>query len=251
MNHDEAIRSGAAEKYVLRELSDELRDAYEDHFLECAECMKNMHVLSGFAEGGAEVYENLHAEVVSPKPRSIWARLFQPSIAIPTFAAIALVLAVVAYQTSHLNVGSSGNNGIAAVTGTSALGDTTRGTIRLFGDERKGSSQIPVVRIHAGQGFTLNFDFLSPRKFDSYLGKLQDSSGRLILPVTLPGDMANREVNLAVPAGLVHAGKYTLSFVGVSSAPKSPSAPNLSSAPDTTVAENHVQSFTFDVEFIQ
>jgi hypothetical protein len=249
MNHDEAIRSGAAEKYVLRELSDELRDAYEDHFLECAECTKNMHALSGFAEGGAEVYDNLHAEVASSKPKSIWARFFQPSIAIPAFAAIALVLAVVGYQTSRTTLNNSSSNGIAAVSGTSALTDATRGAIRLFGDERKGSAQIPVVRIHAGQGFTLNFDFLSPRKFDSYLGKLQDSSGRLILPVTLSGDMANREVNLAVPAGLVHAGKYTLSFVGVSSTPKS--ANNPPSVPDTTVAENHVQSFTFDVEFIQ
>jgi hypothetical protein len=245
MNHDEAIRSGAAEKYVLRELSDELRDAYEDHFLECAECTKNMHALSGFAEGGAEVYDNLHAAVVPSKPQSIWSRLFQPSIAIPAFAAIVLVLAAVGYQTSRISVGNSGTNGVAAVAGKSALTDATRGAIRLFGDERKAGGQVPVVRIRAGQGFTLNFDFLSPRKFDSYLGKLQDSSGRLILPVTLPGDMANREVNLAVPAGLVHAGKYTLSFVGVSSAPKSPNPPN------ATVAENHVQSFTFDVEFIQ
>jgi hypothetical protein len=242
MNHDEAIRSGAAEKYVLRELSDELRDAYEDHFLECAECTKNMHALSGFAEGGAEVYDNLHAAVVPGKPQSIWERLLQPIIAIPTFAAIVLAIAGVGYQASLFGPAS---NGVASVAGKSALGDTARGAVRLFGDERKGGGQIQVVRIHAGQSFTLNFDFLSPRKFDSYLGKLQDSSGRLILPVTLPGDMANREVNLAVPAGLVHAGKYTLSFVGVSSAPQSPDPTN------ATVAENHVQSFTFDVEFIQ
>lgn len=251
MNHDEAIRSGAAEKYALRELSDELRDAYEDHFLECAECTKNMHALSGFAEAGAEIYEDLRADIVPIKPQSIWARLFQSSIAIPAFAAIVLVLAVVGYQSSRMSVGKTGNNNVAAVTGTSALTDATRGAIRLFGDERKAEAQIPVVRIHAGQGFTLDFDFLSPRKFDSYLGKLQDSSGHLILPVTLSGDMANREVNIAVPAGLVHAGEYTLSFVGVSSAPKSPSAPNPATAPNTTVAENHVQSFTFDVEFIQ
>jgi hypothetical protein len=246
MNHDEAIRSGAAEKYVLRELSDEVRDAYEDHFLECAECTKNMHALSGFAEGGAVVYDNLHDEIVPGKPQSIWARLWQqPSIAVPAFAAMVLVLAAVGYQTFRSGVGNSGPSGIAAVAGKSALTDATRGAIRLFGDERKAGGQVPVVRIHAGQGFTLNFDFLSPRKFDSYLGKLQDSSGRLILPVTLPGDMANREVNLAVPAGLVHAGKYTLSFVGVSSAPQSPNPPN------ATVAENRVQSFTFDVEFVQ
>jgi hypothetical protein len=245
MNHDEAIRSGAAEKYVLRELSDELRDAYEDHFLECAECTKNMHALSGFAEGGSEVYENLHAEIVPGKPRSIWSRLFQPSIAIPAFAAMLLVLAAVGYQTSRMRIGNSGTNGVASVAGKSAFGDTTRGAIRLFGDERKAGGQVPVVRIRAGQGFTLNFDFLSPRKFDSYLGKLQDSSGRLILPVTLPGDMANREVNLAIPAGLVHAGKYTLFFVGVSSPSQAPNPPS------TTVAENHIQSFSFDVEFIQ
>jgi hypothetical protein len=242
MNHDEAIRSGAAEKYVLRELSDELRDAYEDHFLECAECTKDMHALSGFAEGGAEVYDNLHGEIVSSKPQTVWARLFQPSIAVPALLAMMLVLAVVGYQT--FRVSPSGSHGTTAVAGKSALADTTRGAIRLFGDGRKAGGQIPIVRIHAGQGFTLNFDFLSPRKFDSYLGKLQDSSGRLVLPVTLPGDMANREVNLAVPAGLVHAGKYTLSFVGVS-------APEARHPPDTTVAENHVQSFTFDVEFIQ
>jgi hypothetical protein len=242
MNHDEAIRSGAAEKYVLRELSDELRDAYEDHFLECAECTKNMHALSGFAEGGSEVYDNLRAEIVPGKPQSVWARLLQPIIAIPAFAAIVLAIAGVGYHASLFGPASSG---VAAVAGKSALTDATRGAIRLFGDERKAGGQIQVVRIHAGQGVTLNFDFLSPRKFDSYLGKLQDSSGRLILPVTLPGDMANREVNLAIPAGLVHAGKYTLSFVGVSSAPQAPNPPN------ATVAENHVQSFTFDVEFIQ
>ena len=245
MNHDEAIQSGAAEKYILRELPDELRDAFEDHFLQCAECIKNMHALSGFAEGGAEVYENLRDELVPRKPQSIWSRFFQSAIVVPMFAAVILVLAVVGYQTSRSGAGNSGPSDVTAVAGTSALADTAHGAIRLFGDERKGGAQTPVVRIRAGQGFTLNFDFLSPRKFDSYLGKLQDSSGRLVLPVTLPGDMANREVNLAVPAGLVHAGKYTLSFVGISSTPQSPNPP------DATVAENRVQSFTFDVEFIQ
>ena len=226
-----------------------MRDAFEDHFLECTECMRDMHALSGFAEGGAEVYDNLRGEMVPHKPQSIWARFFQPAIAVPAFAAIVLVLAAVGYQASRTGVGNSGPSGVAAVAGTSALTNTAHDAIRLFGDERNGAAQTPVVRIHAGQGFTLNFDFLSTRKFDSYLGKLQDSSGRLVLPVTLSGDLANREVNLAVPAGLVHAGQYTLSFVGISSAPPQSSDP--ANSPNTTVAENRLQSFTFDVEFIQ
>ena len=38
MDHDYAVKSEACEKYLLGELSPELRDAYEDHYFSCAEC---------------------------------------------------------------------------------------------------------------------------------------------------------------------------------------------------------------------
>src|SRR6266404_2189817 len=38
MDHKEAVRLQAAEKYVLGEFPPNLRDEYEEHFFDCAEC---------------------------------------------------------------------------------------------------------------------------------------------------------------------------------------------------------------------
>ena len=42
MNHTEAVRLKAAEKYLMGELSAELRDQYEDHYFGCAECAQDI-----------------------------------------------------------------------------------------------------------------------------------------------------------------------------------------------------------------
>ena len=38
MDHEEAIRTRAAERYVARELSPEARGAFEQHFSDCPVC---------------------------------------------------------------------------------------------------------------------------------------------------------------------------------------------------------------------
>jgi hypothetical protein len=42
MEHDEAIRSHAAERYVARELSPAEQDAFEEHFFDCQECAEDV-----------------------------------------------------------------------------------------------------------------------------------------------------------------------------------------------------------------
>ena len=53
MNHDEAIRLKAAEKYLLGELSAELRDQYEDHYLD--------------ARNVRETYEPAQSSLITPE----------------------------------------------------------------------------------------------------------------------------------------------------------------------------------------
>jgi hypothetical protein len=127
---------------------------------------------------------------------------------------------------------------IAAVEGQISLANEIPGAIPLVGDERRGVAALRVVRVRRGDSFTLQFDFISLRKFDSYVGHLRDAAGKVVLPVSLSGDLANRTVNVTVPGGLVRPGKYTLAFQGVSR------------APDPALADKRVESFTFMVEFI-
>jgi anti-sigma factor RsiW len=54
MDHDEAISTHAATRYVLGEMDDKERDAFEDHMFACPECAKQVI---------------LHAERFFPAPR--------------------------------------------------------------------------------------------------------------------------------------------------------------------------------------
>jgi len=49
MEHEEAIRLHAAERYVARELSPTEQDAFEDHFFDCAECAEDVRFEVTFA----------------------------------------------------------------------------------------------------------------------------------------------------------------------------------------------------------
>jgi len=53
MDHSEALRLQAAERYVLGELSPELREQYEEHYFTCEECASDVKASAVFAGGPA------------------------------------------------------------------------------------------------------------------------------------------------------------------------------------------------------
>lgn len=75
MEHDEAIRLRAVERYVARELSPELRDAFEEHFFDCQECSEGVNFELTFA---ANVRAALRTPALqpmpAPTPRSLWEK---------------------------------------------------------------------------------------------------------------------------------------------------------------------------------
>src|SRR5260370_25370453 len=56
MNHGEAIRLGATEKYVLGELPQSLRDEFEEHYFECLECALALKAAAGFVDNARAVF---------------------------------------------------------------------------------------------------------------------------------------------------------------------------------------------------
>src|SRR5438132_1258147 len=101
MDHSEAIRLMAAEKYLLGELTDESRDQFEGHFFECQECAQDVRA-------GAALVE--HSKVVlagspQPVPQVVparqaakqaggWLARLNPALAV---SALAVLLAVIGY----------------------------------------------------------------------------------------------------------------------------------------------------------
>ncbi len=50
MSHDEALCILAAEKYLLREFDDKLREAFEEHFFDCSECAADLRAGATFLD---------------------------------------------------------------------------------------------------------------------------------------------------------------------------------------------------------
>ena len=206
MDHNEAIQQHAAVKYVLGELSQPERDAYEEHYFDCSLCAVDVKAAAAFIDSTAEVLRQ-ESVIAAPKglrpaPTGLLAWL-RPIVAVPVFAALLLTIA---YQNT--------------VTIPKAEEKAARGSGQLFSSSFslqmanvRGGDEVK-VRVHQNEGFALDFDFTPTVILDSYICQLQDESGRSLLQVSIPSSSVNKEVHLAVPGGLVRPGKYHLGFTG-------------------------------------
>ena len=57
MNHDQAVRSHAAERYLLDELEPAERDAFEGHYFDCTDCFDHIKQGSEFLGLAREVLD--------------------------------------------------------------------------------------------------------------------------------------------------------------------------------------------------
>ena len=55
MDHNEAVRMRAAEKYVRGELSPVLREGYEEHFFACVACALEVKAAAAFVDNACDV----------------------------------------------------------------------------------------------------------------------------------------------------------------------------------------------------
>jgi len=108
MDHNEAVQQMATERYLLDDLSPDLREAFEQHLFDCQECTLDLRLGAAFVDEAKIQLPELTTEVPNWSTRepsrpfskkrgwfSFLRPVFNPTIAGPVFAAL---LAVVGYQ---------------------------------------------------------------------------------------------------------------------------------------------------------
>jgi hypothetical protein len=205
MEHNEAIELKAAERYVLRELPEELREAYEEHFFECAECAADIKTATVFAATSRDIFADEGDHPATEKNReygSLWPRWLQPLIAVPVFAALALAL-VVGYQNlvtiPHLKSDSAAS--IQVLNSFSLAAADSRGALLR-------------IAVHRGESFALTFDIPPGKNFPEYLCQLRDASGGVLRQISVTAEQANKSVELSIPAGMMLPGAYSIAIAG-------------------------------------
>jgi anti-sigma factor RsiW len=217
MNHEEAVQEMATERYLLDELSPELREAFEEHMFGCQECAFDVRAGNVFmneakvqlpeviAEGAREA-----ARPAKSQPRkplwSFWAMpSFRPAFAVPAFG---VLLAVIAFQNLFTipSLHMAATHPHLAPWTSMHLG--TRGV------------EPTVVRADRRQGAILMIDLPRQPAYSSYAIDLYDPQGRQFWAqtVTAPGDndTGSGTLSLLIPGTGLQQGAYTLNLAGIS-----------------------------------
>jgi Putative zinc-finger len=211
MNHDEAIRLKAAEKYLLGELSAELRDQYEDHYFGCAECAQDVRTGAVFIDNARDVFSadsfaDATAKREPARSGGRWTTLLRPAFAIPV---LALLVLVAGYQNAvtipHLKTALS----------RSDTAQTLPSFSLISGDSRGGAPLAVVVP--AGKPFSFFVDIPPTGGYTSYVCEFQTESGTPELSLNVSAYEAKRTVQLLIPAGRLTSGKHILVVRGLDS----------------------------------
>ena len=81
MDHELSVRTKAAERYLLGELPPEEREAFEEHFFECAECGEEVRIGQELADNVAAVFRGQsspHTTTARKKKRRDWVAWIRP-----------------------------------------------------------------------------------------------------------------------------------------------------------------------------
>jgi len=208
MDHLEAVRLQAAEKYVLGELTPELREQFEEHFCDCSECAEDLKALATFVTASRMVFDEPEISSSVPSrepetPRSGWFNWLRPVIAVPAIGALAAVVIFQNVVTIPSVKRHAALQSVAEVYGPS---------YRLQGATRGGS--MARITLRSNESLALDFDFTPTQVFPSYKGTLVDSAGHPVMAFGLAGEQTNKELHLVVRGDIVHAGTYELVVVG-------------------------------------
>jgi len=210
MDHSEAARIKAVEKYILGELPPELRDEFEEHYFECPECASDIRALARFRNVSRLVMEEDPGAGVSatePSPQRGWLGWLRPAFAAP---AIALLAAIVVFQATvtipALKERAKGQSVAQVYESSFRVQGITRG---------ENASK---VSVSPEEAFALDFDFTPSRKFTSYKGVLVDASGTAIEIFDIAGEKANKDLHLVIPGAKARSGNYGLIFYGMNGA---------------------------------
>ena len=173
MTHQEALDTLASERYLLNEMSENDRDAFEAHFFDCPDCADDLRVGAAMLQGARAGFANTATsgrlfsmaakQTRQPLTNPAWYR----SVALPW--AVAATLAVVAGYQTVVVVPSLRHDSRPV-----ALAPVT------LRPESRGAEPV-VTRKSAGDAFSLAIEITDPPQGGEISYDLSDSNGLRIV----------------------------------------------------------------------
>jgi hypothetical protein len=205
MNHHEALRRAAVEKYLLDELSLQERDEFEEHFFDCADCAQDLRTTAAFLDEAKSELRRPPAAKTAPRVRKAFRfeSLWRPAFLAPAFA---LLLSVIIYQNAPVFPRVAGER--AGLDRPEVLS-----AVSLIGANGRGGAT-PSGTVEKDQPILLTLDIAAAEQYASYTCSLIAPSGAAVWRVPVTASQAKDTVSIRVPGAGLKPGEYTLRVQG-------------------------------------
>jgi len=202
MNHEEAIRTQAAERYLLGEMNEAERDAWEAHFFSCAVCTEELKASAGFVNAVQDFFSSAPATAQVPERKSVlawlnWRELLRPA---PAFACAMLLL--VGGFALYQNTVTMPRLRQPQVMASVFLTQSRSGESKTISAPREGR-------------FELRIELPPDGKFSAYDGQIIAESGRIAGTVSISAQQAGGPINISLDASTLTPGSYSLAVRGI------------------------------------
>lgn len=231
MEHQEAIQLKAAEGYLLGYLKGDLREQFEAHYFECAECAREVEEGAAFMDAAKEIFSHEATPVPATRrpaaePRRWFHFLLRPAFAAPVFAVLLLAFVYQnAYVIPHMRAALSEANEPSVLSWYSLIAQNSRGEESL------------TIHTSPNGKFGLFLDIPPEKHFPFYTCDLETESGSPEFSVDVSSSEAASNLQLLIPASRLGPGRHILVVRGGNS-------PGTAEASQTEVAR-----FEFTLEF--
>jgi hypothetical protein len=204
MNHQQAIDEHATERYLLREMTVQERRAFEEHYLDCAECLEAVTFGAEFLEAGRDVVrEQTHELATSPVPS--WRERFLPAISgwlrpAPALAfALVLSLAGITYQTVTVHRQQQE---------LASLKDLHPEFRFVLTGESRGEARI--IKVAHNTQLSVKVEFTPGSEYIPYRADLLSADNKLKYSMPLSVGPNDDSISFSIPAIGLQAGDYSL-----------------------------------------
>lgn len=234
MDHDEAVRLKATERYLLDELDPDLRDEFEEHMFDCQECAVDVRAGAMFVEQSkvalAETPTAAPVYVPASHPTPGWLAWLRPAFTAPV---LALLLAVIGYQNfirisargvagkqppASLNVSGGSAPAANPELASNQPQDLPYASINV---DTRGTAETKSVTMAPNQGFVLMVTIPPNAPYSSYTLELHNPAGGLQWSLNIPASASDDLHPVTVSGAGLEQGTYNLIVIGVTPAGQS------------------------------
>ncbi|HLY98545.1 MAG TPA: hypothetical protein VKT33_05715 [Candidatus Angelobacter sp.] len=195
MNHEEAVRTQAAERYLLGEMNEAERDAWEAHFFSCAVCAEELKAGAGFVNAVQDFFGSAPMARVpehSSAPAWLnWRGLLQPA---PAFACALLLLGSFTIYQNTVTMARLRQPQVVAAT--------------FLTQSRSGESK--TIAVPRDGRFELRIELPPGGNYSAWEGQIVSEAGRVAANIPISAQQAHDQIGISLYAGTLQPGNYLL-----------------------------------------